>query len=104
MSKPVCCYYALTNGLAGCYMPDSHWGAYCSTRRKDLMAIIRDTLDMLDAPKSAIRQVKWRNVWHHAKRHGTSSLHFSIEISPGYVLSFHGLTEDEYNEQTRDDD
>ena len=97
MSKQQTCYFALTNGLAGCYMPDSHWGEFAVTRRKDLIATVRDILDMLDAPKNAFKQVKWRNVWHHARRYGTSSLHFSIEISDGYVLSFHGLTEEEYN-------
>lgn len=98
MTKPVC-YFSLSNGLLGCYMPDSYQGPYAITRRKDLIAIVRDALDMLDAPKSAIRQVRWSHLWSIAKRHGTSSVHFSIETSKGYGLSFHGLTEAEYAEQ-----
>ena len=97
MSKAVNCYFTLTYGLQGCYMPDSHEGPYAVTRRKDLVSTVRYILDLYDAPKSAIKQVKWRDVWAHAKRHGTSSLHFCIATDQHNMLKFHGLTEEEYD-------
>jgi hypothetical protein len=103
MPKVQTCYFALTHGLQGCYMPDMHFGAYAITRRKDLIEAVRDALDMMEAPKSAIRQINWTRLWDNAKRYGTSCVHFSIETGKHTCLSFHGLTEAEYNEmQERD--
>lgn len=95
-------YFGLSYGLSGCYMPDSHAGAFAVSRRKDLVAIVRDALESYDLPKSAIHQVKWTRVWAHAKRHGLSSLHFSISHN-GNALNFSGMTESEYQEAAESD-
>ena len=104
MAKAATCYFTLTYGLQGCYMPDSHWGPHAVCRRKDLIAAVRDTLEMLDAPKSALRQVNWTRLWAQAKRSGTSSIHFAIATDGRNMLEFHGLTEAEYLEQSESED
>lgn len=95
------CFFAITSGLSGLYMPNSA-AVYCATRRRDLIDAIRSEVEFQGFPASAMRQIKWRDVWHHAKRHGTSSLHFSIDHGD-YEIAFHGLTEAEYNAQNIDD-
>jgi hypothetical protein len=104
MAKAQTCYFSFSNGLRGCYMPDNYGGHYAVTRRKDLVDAIRNELDMLDAPKSALRQISIKRLWSQAKRYGTSSIHFTLDIGPGYGLNFHGLTETEYNEQESQND
>src|SRR5690349_19393418 len=93
--------YAVTFGLAGCYLPDSHGGAFEITRRKDLAALIRDLIDMYELPKHSVRQVPLTSLWRHIKRNGSSSAHFSI-YHGDHVLSFHGLTAEEYAQQQDD--
>ena len=89
-------YFGLSFGLAGCYMPDSHYGSYHVTTRKALIAYVKDALAFYDMPASCIHQVKWRErVWPHCKHHGASSLHFDI-THKGNALHFGGLTEEEY--------
>ena len=99
MSRAATCYFTFSYGLQGCYMPDSHFGPFAVSRRKDIADAIRDALDFYDAPKSAIRQVSLTRLWAQAKRHGTSSIHCRIAISKHEMLEFHGLTEEEYNAQ-----
>jgi len=103
MSKAATCYFTITYGLQGCYMPDSDYGPYAVNRRKDLIDAVRDTLAMVDAPKNRLRHVRWRRLWSQAKVHGTSSVHFCIATDKHNMIEFHGLTEDEYNEQNVED-
>lgn len=103
MAKAQTCYFSFSNGLLGCYMPDSTSGPYAVTTRRELADAIRSELEMLDAPKRCFADVGIRRLWGVAKRHGTSSVHFTIETSPGYGLSFHGLTEAEYAAQSTED-
>jgi len=109
MAKPATCYFTLTYGLQGCYMPDGHSGPYAVTRRKDLIAAVRATLNMLldqeedRAVEGCMRQINWTRLWSQAKRSGTSSIQFCIATSEHNMLEFHGLTEDEYNEQNVED-
>jgi hypothetical protein len=94
--------YAIYNGMPG-YMPNSHWGAHLATTRRELAALIRDHLDMLDAPAKAFREAKIRNLWRFIVRNGSSSAHFSLDIGNGEYLYFSGLTEEEYEEQNREE-
>jgi hypothetical protein len=98
------CYFALAGGLNGCYMPDSDFGHYAVTTRRDLMQAVRDALAFYDLPKSAMGEVKWKRVWDHAKRHGTSSLHFSVGNKQGFGVQFMGLTAAEYAEREERED
>lgn len=95
--------YAVTFGLAGCYMPDSHYGAVICATRRELATLIRDTLEMYDMPKSLFAQVKIRRLWRFIERNGSSVAHFSLHHGAN-ALQFHGLTADEYAEQTRDEE
>lgn len=60
--------FTIMYGLEGCYMPDSDFGHYAVTTRRDLVQAMRDALAFYDFPKAAIHQVKWLRVWDHAKR------------------------------------
>ena len=95
-------YYAITFGMTGCYMPDSHNGAHCFTRRKDLAETIRSYLEMYDLPASLFHEVKIKKLWKFIKRNGASVAHFSLDHE-GHTLSFHGLTEEEYNQQNQEE-
>jgi hypothetical protein len=101
MSKPVLCYFSLSFGLAGCYMPDSHFGSYVVTTRRDMVLTIKAALEFYDMPKSAIRQVKWSRLWSKAKRYGTSSIHFDITHG-GNALHFGGMTQAEWQADQED--
>jgi len=90
--------YAVTFGLSGCYMPDSHDGAFEVTTRRELASLIRGELETYDMPASLFREVRIARLWRFIKRHGSSSAHFSL-VHGGNELAFHGLTEQEYNEQ-----
>jgi len=98
MPKPVA-RYAITFGLSGCYMPDSHGGAHEFTTRKELADMIRSELETYNMPASLFREVRIRPLWAHIKRHGASSASFSL-IHGSNALEFHGLTEAEFIEQT----
>lgn len=102
MAKTQTCYFTFSHGLRGCYMPDSHSGAYAITRRKDLVDAIRSELEMYDAPASRIKTVGIKRLWSQAKRHGTSSIHFTVDTANGYGLNFHGLTQTEYEALDQD--
>ena len=93
--------YAVTFGLSGCYMPDSHLGAYEFTRRRDLVAFLRDVLRDYDMPASALRSVRVRRLWSFIARNGSSVAHFSVTHG-AHKLAFHGLTEAEYREANAD--
>lgn len=89
--------YSVSFGLAGCYLPDSYGGVYeCSTRR-ELADIIRSELKVYDLPARLFREVRINRLWSFIKNHGSSSAHFNLHHK-GHVLSFSGLTEDEYNQ------
>lgn len=110
MSKTATCYFNLTFGLQGCYMPDSYYGPHAVSRRKDLVSAVRETLEMLldqEGDRSVagcMRQVDWTRLWSQAKRHGTSSIHFCIATSKHNMLEFHGMTEAEYLEAEQAND
>ena len=99
MSKPA--RYAVTYGLSGCYMPDSHLGALEFSTRKELASFIRHELRQLEWPASMFSEVKIRKLWRFIARNGSSVAHFSL-VREGYALSFYGLTRDEYREQAED--
>ncbi len=90
--------YAVTYGLTGCYMPDSHGGAFEFHTRRDLAAFIRDELAFYDMPAGLIRDVKLRRLWGFITRNGSSVAHFSLRHG-AYELAFHGLTEAEFQQQ-----
>jgi hypothetical protein len=52
-------------------------------------------------PASLMRDVKITRLWSFIKQHGSSTAHFRL-VHKGYELAFHGLTEDEYNEQNEE--
>lgn len=98
MARPVA-RYAVTFGLTGCYMPDSHEGAHEFHTRRDLAAFIRGELEVFDLPRSLFREVRINRLWAFIKRNGSSSAHFSLTHN-GHSLSFHGLTEEEFQRES----
>lgn len=107
MSKPMW-RYSVTIGLSGCDMPNATSGPYWGTTRNALVAFIRDEINAYAGGEGGpsqlalLRQVKINNLWHHIKRHGSSSAHFRIAIGNGEEIAFHGLTEDEFKQQEAD--
>lgn len=95
--------YTVTNGLAGCYMPDCHHGAIEFTTRKALADYIRYEIESLEFPANTFAQANLRNVWRHIARYGSSSAHFSIQHN-GYELAFHGLTDAEFEQAQAEND
>lgn len=93
--------YAITFGLQGCYMPDSHGGAFEVATRRELASLIRDELRVYDLPASLFREVRIRRLWSFIKSHGSSCAHFHLAHGPD-VLSFHGLTEEEFQQQNEE--
>lgn len=96
-------YYTITNGLAGCYMPDHNSGPVFATSRKMLADIIRYEIERLDWPASMFKEVKIRRLWSFIARNGSSVAHFGLQRE-GYELAFHGLTEDEFNAAVKEQD
>ena len=94
--------YAVTFGLQGCYMPDSHEGAHEFTTRRELASFIRNELRVFDMPASAFDRVGIRALWRFIKRNGSSAAHFSIAHGAN-ALSFHGLTEEEFAQQNEEE-
>lgn len=94
--------YAITFGLQGCYMPDSHDGAFEVSTRRELASLIRNELATYELPKRLFREVRINRLWSFIKRNGSSSAHFCL-IHRESVLQFHGLTEEEFNQQNKDD-
>ena len=95
--------YTVYQGLAGCYMPDSNHGAHEFTTRRELAAAIRDYLDMADMPACLFNDVRITRLWSFIKRNGSSSAHFTL-THKGYSLTFSGLTEEEFDQQSADED
>ena len=95
--------YAVTFGLQGCDMPDSHEGAHEFTTRKEFAAFIRSELQVFNMPAYLFNAVRIRRLWSFIKRHGSSTAHFALHHGAN-ALEFHGLTEEEYQEQTGDDE
>jgi len=94
--------YNVTFGLRGCYMPDSASGPYAFTTRRELASFIRSELEFYDLPACLFGEVKIRRLWSFIKRHGSSTAHFGL-FRQGHALEFHGLTEEEFNEQDKED-
>ncbi len=94
--------YAVTFGLSGCYMPDSHEGAHAFSTRAELADFIRNELQVFDLPASLFAEVRIRRLWGFIQRHGSSTAHFSLRHK-GNELAFHGLTEDEFNAAQTED-
>jgi hypothetical protein len=88
--------YSTSFGLSGCYLPDSHGCAFECNTRKELVSYIKSEIEAYELPKSMLRTVKINRLWIHIKAHGSSSAHFYL-TNKGYVLQFHGLTEEEFN-------
>lgn len=101
MSKPAICY-AVTFGLSGCYMPDSHCGVYRFETRRDLAETIKRLLSDYDMPAALFREVNIRKLWAFLKTRGASCAHFHLSHK-GYSLSFNGLTEEEYEAESERD-
>ncbi len=95
------CYFAISHGLAGCYLPDTVHHYHANTRG-EIADILRDAIEFEEWPKARIGDVKLMRLWSHAKRHGTSSMHFSIDHK-GRSIGFHGLTKAEYEAAEGDD-
>jgi hypothetical protein len=90
-------YFGLSFGLSGCYMPDSHYGCFAITTRRELVALIKDALSSYDLPASLIRDVKINRLFDWGKRNGFSSMHFDL-THKGSALHFGGMTQAEYEE------
>ena len=69
MSTPTVARYAVTFGLAGLYMPDSHSGCHEFNTRRELAEFIRGELEMYDLPKSLFRDAHVHRLWRFIKRH-----------------------------------
>ena len=101
MTKPA--RYAVTFGLSGCYMPDSHCGVHEFMSRRELASFIRGELELFDMPAALVRDVKLRRLWRFIQQHGSSTAHFRL-VHKANELAFHGLTEDEYRAESEHDD
>ena len=102
MSTPTVARYAVTFGLAGLYMPDTHSGCHEFNTRRELAQFIRGELEMYDLPKSLFRDAHIRRLWRFIRRWGSSSAHFTL-YHGDHELAFHGLTEAEYREHVECD-
>lgn len=82
------------------YMPDSYAGPYeCHTRR-EMAEMIRDTLALYGWPARLFHEAGLRDLWRKCQAmHGFSCAHFSL-YHGDFVMTFHGLTEDEYIDQS----
>lgn len=89
--------YCVTFGLSGCYLPDSQ-GYIEACTRSDLASHIKAELQFHDMPASLFREVRISKLWTWIKKHGSSVAHFDLHHK-GYVLSFIGMTEEEYAQQ-----
>ena len=95
-------YYSVGFGLQGCYLDDSKGGVYEINSRKELSEMIRNAVEVYDLPKNAFKQANVSRIWPHLKKHGASQATIYLRHKQ-YVLTFYGLTEDEYNEQNTED-
>jgi hypothetical protein len=97
-------HYAVVFGFSGCYLPESHYGAFTGTTRRELADIIRDALAVYDIPAARFADVGIKNLWRDIKRNGSSTAHFTLDAGDGRCLSFEGLTEDEFKERVAEDE
>lgn len=89
-------YFGLSIGQAGC-IPDSYFGAYGINTRRELTQAFADAVDFYGLPKAVLRDVSFKRLWDHAKRHGLSVVHHEYASpSMACVLNLHGMTEAEY--------
>ena len=97
-------YFQIYYGLNGCYMPDSHYGAFKATTRREMVDIMRDAIAFYDMPKSALSQIKWNRLFAQAKLAGSvSSIHVSVTTKAN-ALTFSGMTKAEYLEYESQND
>lgn len=101
MTKTIARYTA-SFGMPG-FMPDSHAGLCIAHTRRELVAYIKDTMAMYDVPAYKFGDVHIAGLWAAIRRHGSSSYHVHI-YHAGYVLTFHGLTEEEATELEAQED
>jgi hypothetical protein len=95
--------YTVTFGLTGCYLPDSVNPPCEYATRAELAQAIRDELAFYDMPACLFREVNIRRLWRAIQFAGSSSsYHFSLSHK-AVTLSFHGLTEAEFAEQSQVD-
>ena len=87
--------YAVTFGMTGCYMPDSHDGAFEFGTRSELAQFIKSELEVYGMPASLFGEVRITKLWGFIKRNGSSCAHFGL-CHKGFTLGFHGLTHDEF--------
>lgn len=93
--------YNVQFGLAGCYMPDSTYGAFeCATRRQ-LAELIREAVAFYDMPKRLARG-HVRRLWPFIRRNGSSVAHFTIYHGAN-ALVFSGMTREEYEAASVED-
>lgn len=95
--------YCVTFGLQGCYMPDSNSGPIEFTTRRELASFIRSELAMYELPACLFRSVRIARRWSFIKRNGSSCAHFSLHHGDN-VLEFHGLTQEEFEQQSDSND
>lgn len=93
--------YSVTVGLQGCYMPDSHYGAFQFDTRRELLAFARSEIEAQGFPANTFRQIKWTRLWQFIRRNGSSVAHFTIDYQ-GREIAFHGLTSDEFAAMNED--
>jgi hypothetical protein len=87
-------HYSVTYGMPG-YLPDSG-SLYFGSTRGEMADMIRDNLKAYDMPAALFHDVRLQRIWGGIKRWGSSSMHFHLHHK-GNVLSFHGLTQEEYD-------
>lgn len=95
--------YAVTYGLSGLYMPDSHLGVHEFHTRRELADFIRSEIETFEFPKKTFGQARIEKRWRFIQRNGSSVAHFSIQHGPNEI-AFHGLTLEEYRQQAEEED
>lgn len=94
-------YYSVSFGLQGGYMPNSYGGVYEITTRRQLADMIRGELENYELPLRLFNEVGIRDLWPKLARWGGSNMHFDL-CHGDYVLSFCGLTTEEFNQAAKE--
>lgn len=94
--------YAIAFASAGC-LPDDTSGPHVVHTRRELAALIRDTLEVYGLPASRFADVGIKRLWGRIQAAGSaSSMHFSIDANRHahdlYRIEFQGLTHGEVEE------
>lgn len=90
--------FTVTSGMSG-YMPNYQSGPYVAHTRRELIAIVRDELEMLNYPANRLKTMGIRNLWRFVQNAKSgSSAHTSCDPHNGESLSLHGLTDAEFLE------